>query len=244
MDITKQIQNTQGGSAEKLQLLAASEASEASKYRNTPGLFLIFVLVILSIPFLISLCSAEDTMVIESQHGVDKSMTKKILVAYGTRAGSTAEVADAIGKKLALGGVAVDVKPVQRIQSLNGYQAVVLGSAIRAGKLLPEVRDFFKAHKEEFRKLPVAYFVVCMTLREDTPEKRKIVNAYLDPLRAEITPIDAGLFAGKMDYSKLGFSEKFIIKNVVKVPEGDLRNWQEINNWAEQLLPKLVETKK
>jgi menaquinone-dependent protoporphyrinogen oxidase len=212
--------------------------------RITPGRSLIFGIVALSVLVLFSLCSAEDIRLLESKYGEGKSMTKKILVAYGTRAGSTAEVADAIGKKLASGGVAVDVKPVKKIQNLNGYQAVVLGSAVRAGKLLPEVTAFVKAHKEEFRKLPIAYFVVGMTLREDTPEKRKIVNTYLDPLRAEVTPVDTGLFAGKMDYSKLGFFEKFIVKNIVKVPEGDLRNWQEINNWAEKLLPKLVDSKK
>jgi len=216
----------------------------AWQFRNIAVIILTFSLFILLVVILSRPGSAEDNNFRESQQGAGKkSMNKKILVAYGTRAGSTAEVADAIGKKLALGGVAVDVKSVQSIQNLNGYQAVVLGSAIRAGKLLPKVTDFVKVHKEELRKLPVAYFVVCMTLREDTPEKRKIVNAYLDPLRAEVSPIDTGLFAGKMDYSKLGFSEKLIIKNVVKVPEGDLRNWQEINNWAEQLLPKLVEIK-
>jgi menaquinone-dependent protoporphyrinogen oxidase len=216
----------------------------AWKRRKTSGRSLIFCFVTLSMLFLFSSCSAEDIRLLEANYGEGKYMTAKILVAYGTRAGSTAEVADAVGKKLAQGGVAVDVKPVKSINNLSGYSAVVLGSAVRAGKLLPEITEFVKAHKEELRKLPVAYFVVGMTLREDTPEKRKVVDAYLDPLRAEVTPVDSGLFAGKMDYSKLGFFETFIIKNVVKVPEGDLRNWQEINNWAEKLLPKLVGGKK
>lgn len=167
-------------------------------------------------------------------------MSKKILVAYATHAGSTAEIADAVGKKLAQGGAMVDVLSIKNINRLAGYQAVVLGSAVRAGKVLPEILTFVKAHKSELQKLPVAYFAVGMTLREDTPEKRKTVDAYLDPLRAEISPVDVGLFAGKMDYSKIGFIEKLIIKYIIKVPEGDSRNWQEINNWAEKLLPKLT----
>ncbi len=198
----------------------------------------------LSVLFLFSLCIAEDINLLETKYGEDKFMTGKILVAYGTRAGSTAEVADVIGKKLAQGGCAVDVRAVKRVNNLNGYQAIVLGSAIRAGKILPEVTAFVKAHKEELRKLPVAYFVVGMTLREDTPEKRKIVRAYLDPLCAEVAPLETGLFAGKMDYSRLGFVEKMIVKNMVKVPEGDLRNWQEINNWAQKLLPKICGSRK
>jgi menaquinone-dependent protoporphyrinogen oxidase len=214
------------------------------KRRNTPRRLFILCFVNLCLVLLFSSCSAEDSGLLESKYGDGKSMTTKILVAYGTRAGSTAEVADAVGKKLAQGGVAVDVRPVKSINNLSGYSAVVLGSAVRAGKILPEVTDFVKAHKEELRKRPVAYFVAGMTLREDTPEKRKIVDAYLDPLRAEVAPVDAGLFAGKMDYSKLGFFERIIIKNMIKTPEGDLRNWPEINNWAEKLLPKLVDGKK
>ncbi len=217
---------------------------DVGKRRNTPRRLFILCFVNLCLVLLFSSCSAEDSGLLESKYGDGKSMNTKILVAYGTRAGSTAEVADAIGKKLAQGGVAVDVRPVKSLNNLSGYSAVVLGSAVRAGKLLPEVTDFVKAHKEELRKLPVAYFVAGMTLREDTPEKRKIVDAYLDPLRAEVAPVDAGLFAGKMDYSKLGFFERIIIKNMIKTPEGDLRNWPEINNWAEKLLPKLVDGKK
>lgn len=116
---------------------------------------------------------------------------------------------------------------------------MVLGSAIRAGNLLPEITGFVHTHKDELRKVPTAYFIVCMVLRENTEEKRKTANSYLDPLRTEVTPVDVGLFTGKMDYSKLSFLETFIIKYIVKMPEGDLRDWKQINDWAANLLPKL-----
>lgn len=189
-----------------------------------------------------SYCKADEEKISGKTYGENKPASSKILVAYATRAGSTAEVADAIAKKLAQGGVTVDVLSVKDVRTLNGYRAVVLGSAIRADKVLPEISSFVKANKKELQKMPTAYFVVCMTLREDTPEKRKKADSYLDPLRAEIKPVDIGLFAGKMNYSKLSFTEKIIIKNVVKVPEGDFRNWPEINSWAEKLLPKLIGT--
>jgi len=177
-------------------------------------LFLPIIILLLILLNVYNGFAASEIEIPENRYGEDKSISPKILVAYATRAGSTAGVADAIGKKLAQSGAVVDVKPLKNVQSLDGYQAVVLGSAIRAGKVLPEIIDFVKAHKGELHKLPVAYFVVGMTLREDTPEKRKTVDAYLNPLRAEITPVDVGLFAGKLDYSKLGFFEKFIVKNI------------------------------
>jgi menaquinone-dependent protoporphyrinogen IX oxidase len=83
-----------------------------------------------------------------------------------------------------------------------------------------------------------------MVLRENTEENRKTANGYLDPLRTEVTPVDVGLFTGKMDYSKLSFFETFIIKYIVKVSECDLRDWKQISTWAINLLPKLININK
>jgi menaquinone-dependent protoporphyrinogen oxidase len=189
---------------------------------------------------LLACCGIKDINLIENSYG-DKGMPKSILVVYGTWAGSTAEVADFIGKTLAEGGYRVDVKPVESVKSTAGYHAVIIGSAIRVGKVKPEVMDFVKIHKSELEKMPTAYFVVCMTMKDDTPDNRKTVNAYLDPLREQVRPVDAGLFAGKMDYSKLGFFARIAVKYFVKVPEGDFRNWNSIKAWAQSLLPKLAE---
>jgi menaquinone-dependent protoporphyrinogen oxidase len=166
-------------------------------------------------------------------------MSNGILVVYGTWAGSTAEVADVIGKTLAEGGARVDVKPVESVKSLAGYHAVVIGSAIRVGKVKPEVLAFVKKHQSELKGLPTAYFVVCMTMKDDTPTNRKTVDAYLDLLREQVRPVDVGLFAGKMDYSKLGLFARIAVKNFVKVPEGDFRDWNAIKAWSKALLPKL-----
>jgi menaquinone-dependent protoporphyrinogen oxidase len=209
--------------------------------------YLFFPLIIFLILFLLipsHRCRAEDWRPIEKSYGENKPGTAKILVAYATRTGSTAEIADAIGKKLAEGGAWVDVMPVEKVQSPEGYSAVVLGSAVRAGNILPEMNDFVHNHKDELREMPVAYFAVCMVLRENTPENQDKANAYLKSLREEVTPVDSAAFAGKMDYSRLTFFEKLVIKYIIRVPECDLRDWQQINNWAAGLLPKLTNHKK
>ncbi len=187
---------------------------------------------------------ASEIELIENSYGENKPMAPKILVAYATRAGSTAEVADAIGKKLAAGGAIVDVKPIKKVQSIDGYLGVVLGSAIRRGAVLPEVTNFVKSHKDELGKIPIAYFIVCMILREDTEESRKKAASYLDSLRAEVNAVDTGMFAGKLDYSKLNFIDAFIVEHIIGTPEGDLRDWKQINDWAINLLPKLINIQK
>ena len=69
-------------------------------------------------------------------------MDKKVLVAYASRAGATAEVAEEVSKTLAAEGLMVDVLPVQKVETLEPYSALVLGSAARIGKLVPETMRF------------------------------------------------------------------------------------------------------
>ena len=68
-------------------------------------------------------------------------MNDKILVTFASRAGSTAEVAKAIGKALSDSGAQVDVLAMRDVQDLAPYRAVVAGSAIRKKKWLPEAGE-------------------------------------------------------------------------------------------------------
>ncbi len=74
----------------------------------------------------------------------EQAVNNRILVTYATCAGSTAEIATAIAETLAARGYSIDLKPVNEKPDLSGYAAVVLGSAIRMGRWLPEAVDFVK----------------------------------------------------------------------------------------------------
>ncbi len=165
-------------------------------------------------------------------------MNEKVLVTYATRTGTTQEVAVAIGEELETKGAKVDVKNAKEVEDLTAYRAVILGSAIRAGNLMPEAIEFVKANQEKLSQIPVAYFVVCATLREDTEENRQAVAAYLDPLREMIEPVEEGLFAGAIDRSKLSFPMRLVLK-AMKAEEGDWRDWEAIRAWAAELYPAL-----
>ncbi len=88
---------------------------------------LVVVFVSLSIPS--KICSSSDIELLENSYGKKNSATPKILVAYATRAGSTAQIAQKIGQILAAQGAAVDVLPLKNVTDLNAYRAAVLGSA-------------------------------------------------------------------------------------------------------------------
>ena len=160
---------------------------------------------------------------------------RKVLVAYATRAGSTAGVAERVAEILDQKGFEAHALEIRKAGDTAPYYAVVLGSSIRAGKLLPEVLDFLEKNKADLTAKPLAAFVVCLTMKERDDKSRTTAGAYLDPVRMLVTPLSEGLFAGAYDPSKLGFVERTVMK-MIKAPAGDFRNWAEIETWAGSLV--------
>ena len=162
-------------------------------------------------------------------------MSKKYLVAYGTAAGSTGEVAEAIGEEMQQGGLEVDVRPVEEIQDISGYDGVVIGSAIRIFHLLPKTRKFIRKYKKALKQRPLAYFVVCMTMAEKTDENIIKTKEFAKPLLDLKEPVSLGLFGGCMDPDKL---TGMFAKTMQEQPKEDKRDWEEIRAWGRDLVAK------
>lgn len=162
--------------------------------------------------------------------------TKKVLVAYGTRAGSTASVAERVAEVLKSKGFAAEALPADKVRDVASYGAVVLGSAVRAGKLMPEALKFLDRNNAAIAARPFAAFVVCLTMKEYDEKSRAAASAYLDPVRRKAKPLSEGLFGGVMDSTKLGMFERTIMK-AMKAPQGDYRKWDEVEAWAAGLVP-------
>jgi len=164
-------------------------------------------------------------------------MPKKILVTYASRLGSTAGVAEEIGRTLSETGAQVDVLPMQEVKDLSPYEAVVAGSAIRDRQWLPEAVDFVRTNRAELNRKPVAVFLVCMTLAMPGADKyRQGVSDWLQPVRTLVKPVSEGLFPGVLDIPKipswrdrLGFRLS-VAFGVWK--EGDHRDWTAVRAWA------------
>jgi menaquinone-dependent protoporphyrinogen oxidase len=175
----------------------------------------------------------------EPSYSGTKDVDNRVLVAYASKAGSSAEVAGVIGKRLGDRGAAVDVRRARNVRSLDGYGAVIVGSAIRAGQWLSEASGFVKTHREALATRKTAFFTLCMTLQQDTPKSRETVAAYLRPVREILEPDKIEFFAGKMDYGRLALLPRLIVKGM-KVPEGDFRNWDAIGAWADALCDEML----
>lgn len=163
----------------------------------------------------------------------------KILVTYASKAGSTSEVAQAIAQTLGENGTSSDVLQLKHVKDLGAYQAIVLGSAIRMGRWLPEALNFVKKYQATLQRVPTAFFTVCLTMKDNTAENRSKVEEYMQPVLAVHRPASLGLFGGKMDYGRLSFADSTIVR-LMKIGEGDYRNWQVIQTWAQEIQPALT----
>jgi menaquinone-dependent protoporphyrinogen oxidase len=162
----------------------------------------------------------------------------RILIAYASRKGSTAEIAQVIGMELQAAGHTADVLEVGVVSSLSGYDAVVIGGPMYMGRIMGGVAKFVKRHRDGLAKLPVAGFVVGLAAASNDPEgmewTKKALHSALDPLQ----PVAETIFAGRLDPSQLSWFQRWITKKV-KAPVGDFRDWTAIAAWARELPEKM-----
>lgn len=163
---------------------------------------------------------------------------RKVLVAYATRAGSTIGVTQAIAQAFIDSGMAAEVVAVKDAKNVSQYQGVVLGSATRMSKVLPEAVTFLRKYRTALAESPLAYFTVCLTLKDDTPENRKIVDGYLEPFRQVLPAVSTALFAGVLDFNKVSPVWRVMARLDKEQSwiQGDYRDWESIRAWARELV--------
>jgi menaquinone-dependent protoporphyrinogen oxidase len=172
-------------------------------------------------------------------------MSKRILVTYASRSGSTAEIAEAIGRTLSEGGMKVDVVSMNDVRDLSLYDAVVAGSAIQGSKWLPEAVQFIHSNRTALAQKRFAMFTVCITMAmKNATNYRQGVLSWVAPVRSMVKPLSEGLFAGMLDFKKLPFSWNVLMLRLTVAlgifPHGDHRDWNAVRAWADELNPILA----
>jgi menaquinone-dependent protoporphyrinogen oxidase len=192
------------------------------------------ILTCLGLNYLASRFLAVDTGKLDTPeftYGTENPMSKSVLIAYATYAGSTMEVASAIGEELGARGHRVDVKPISETLQVNDYQAVIIGSAVQYGAWLSDAIEFVKNNKETLATKRVVLLTVHIQNLEDDPTSTAARLAYLDGIRPLVQAEEEVFFAGKFD--KLGAA--LLLPKLVAwaMPDMDLRDWTKIRAWAQ-----------
>lgn len=168
------------------------------------------------------------------------NMKTHVLVAYASKYGSTTEIAEKIGQVLRDAGLTVDVLPVDQVDGISDYHAVVLGSAVYTGHWRQDAIAFLEANEYTLADMPVWFFSSGPTGTGDPVELMKGWNfpKAQQLIANHIRPRDTSLFHGNLDMKKLGFAERILIKGI-NAPIGDFRDWNAITAWANAIAEAL-----
>jgi menaquinone-dependent protoporphyrinogen oxidase len=152
-----------------------------------------------------------------------------ILVAYGTKHGSTREVANAVAETLQESGLDVDTLSAGRVHDLSPYAGVVLGGAIYMGHWHPDALEFLEQHRDVLATMPLAVFGMgprTTGKHEEEGSRAQLVKALARV--PEVDPCAVAVFGGVIDPHTLHFPFN-------RIPASDARDWAAIRNWATEV---------
>lgn len=161
-----------------------------------------------------------------------------VLVAVASKHGATQEIADAIGAGLHTRGIEATVAPIADVESLAGVDAVVLGSAVYAGRWMGEARHAVKKLSDELRERPVWLFSSGPTGDDDTEQTKDAFDG--TDLVEKTGARGHTIFSGALDEAKLGFLERKMI-HAVHAPTGDFRDWDAVDAFTVDVAQQLVD---
>jgi len=163
-----------------------------------------------------------------------------ILVAYASKHGATEGIAERIAENLREAGQDADARPVQEVGDLAGYDGYVIGSATYLGHWMKDATTFVSSNEELLNQKPVWLFSSGPLGTEATDAKGQDLRAAAVPkelpeIERAIHPREHRVFFGVLEPRKLTFAERSMRRLPAAraiLPEGDFRDWDEIQDWA------------
>jgi len=167
---------------------------------------------------------------------------KKILLIYSTVDGHTKTICEKILSYCKTSQV--DILPIDRSINIKDYDTVVIGASIRYGKYREEIFEFIKENEELLNSKDNAFFSVNVVARKENKNKPE-TNPYLIKFLNKISwqPKILDVFAGKIDYPKYKFLDKYAIKFIMWITKGptdtskvyEFTDWNRVKSFAEKL---------
>lgn len=162
-----------------------------------------------------------------------------ILILYSTTDGHTLEICQCLQRVIEEQSFRVTLASIHEHPDihLNDFDKIVIGASIRYGKHHPEVYDFISRHQAGLEAKPNAFFTVNVVARK--PDKNQPeTNPYLIKFLKQIAwkPEHLAVFAGKIDYQRYRFFDRFMIRFIMWMTKGptdpetniDYTNWEQV----------------
>ena len=167
---------------------------------------------------------------------------KKTLITYSTVDGQTKIISERLAKLS--NHSHVDVLPISNQINLDSYKTIIIGASIRYGKYRNELFSFVEENIQTLNIKENAFFSVNVVARKpekSTPETNPYLIKFLSKIKWK--PKNLGVFAGKIEYPKYKFIDKYAIKFIMWLTKGptdtsktyEFTDWNKVEDFARDL---------
>ena len=167
---------------------------------------------------------------------------EKTLITYSTVDGQTKRISERLAKLATQSRV--DVLPISNQINLDSYKTIIIGASIRYGKYRNEVFNFIENNIHTLNVKENAFFSVNVVARKpekNSPNNNPYVIKFLDKINWK--PKNIEVFAGKIDYPKYKFIDKYAIKFIMWLTKGptdtsktyEFTDWNKVGDFARDL---------
>lgn len=176
----------------------------------------------------------------------------KILIAYASAHGSTAEIAQFIAKTIQQSPLSYHTVATHEVSTLtsadlDAYDVFVLGTPIHGGAVLPEMLGFIRHNRNLLATKPVFFWMACIRVLEPGGLEHALTHYVPVDFSQAIQAIDITAFPGKLALSEVDGDERWVLSaqyDGYNHPEGfngDYRDWGVIQTWAQELSQWLIQ---
>lgn len=174
----------------------------------------------------------------------------RVLVAYASKHGATREIAEHLAATLRSAGHAADARPVKDVRDPERYDAFVVGSAIFYGSWMKEATNFARRHANLLAERPTWLFSSGPLGRELLDDEGRDLREAAKPKQIDelielLAPRGHRVFFGALRRDTFSFCERLIAAlpaGKELFPEGDFRDWEDIEHWARRIAAALTPT--
>lgn len=162
-----------------------------------------------------------------------------VLVAYASKRGSTAEIAETVAATLRREGLRVCLEPAEDVRNLERFDAVVLGSAVYMKRWRGDARHFLKKHRKSLRQMPFWVFSSGPVGDPAQDDRDWMEPPKLAEKIEELGGRQHVVFGGRLPSEPKNFMERAMVDGTPKQFR-DRRDWAEIRKWAHTVAADLA----
>jgi menaquinone-dependent protoporphyrinogen oxidase len=152
--------------------------------------------------------------------------------------GATRTLAETLAAALREAGTDCDLVDIDEAPDPAGYDAVVLGSAVRVESIEKSAATWAKDHADVLASRPFAFFS-CSGSAADPAKggKQKATDAFLGTL--DRAPVATANFPGWVLMDRIPLHERVLLKSM-RTPTGDFRDLPAVAAWGREIAPLLA----